>query len=248
MHLTSDATAHESQSMTDLTAIAIRHVSFEDLGSLKAPIEEAGYRTSYLDVGLRDLSKVNAIEPDLLVVLGGPIGAYEDAQYPFLADEIRILSDRLAAGRPTLGICLGAQLIARALRAEVYPGPRREIGWAPIQLSDVSRTSALRHLDDGPVFHWHGDTFDLPADCDLLASTEVCRNQAFRKGSNLLALQFHPEVMQAGFERWLIGHACELSAQPDVSRQELRTDTEKYAAGLQQRASTMIEEWLRELT
>ena len=233
--------------MSKLSAIAIRHVSFEDLGSFKTPIEEAGYRIGYHDVGLTDLSKVDATKPDLLVVLGGPIGAYEDEQYPFLADEIRILSDRLAAGRPILGICLGAQLIARALGAKVYPGPGKEIGWAPIQLSNAGRQSVVRHLDDGPVFHWHGDTFDLPVDCDLLASTRVCRNQAFRKGPNLLALQFHPEVMQTGFERWLIGHACELSAQPDVSRQQLRDDTEKFAAALQRRARAMVEEWLREL-
>jgi GMP synthase (glutamine-hydrolysing) len=233
--------------MSELTAIAIRHVSFEDLGSLAIPIEEAGYRISYRDVGLHDLSKVDAIEPDLLVVLGGPIGADEDAQYPFLADEIRILSDRLAAGRATLGICLGAQLIARALGARVYSGPRKEIGWAPIQLSNVGRKSVVRHLDEDPVFHWHGDTFDLPVDCDLLASTEVCRNQAFRKGSSLLALQFHPEVLLDGFERWLIGHACELSAQPDVSCQQLRTDTAKYAPSLRLRAGAMIAEWLREL-
>jgi len=81
--------------MSEQTAIAIRHVSFEDLGSFAAPIEEAGYRISYHDAGLHDLSKVDPIEPDLLVVLGGPIGAYEEAQYPFLTDEIRILGDRL---------------------------------------------------------------------------------------------------------------------------------------------------------
>jgi len=233
--------------MSEPAAIAIRHVSFEDLGSFAAPIEEAGYRLSYHDVGLHDLSKLDPIEPDLLVVLGGPIGAYEEAQYPFLTNEIRILGDRLAAGRPTLGICLGAQLIASALGARVYPGPKKEIGWAPIQLSDLGRSTAVRHLDDGPVFHWHGDTFDLPADCDLLASTETCRNQAFRKGKSLLAFQFHPELMQAGFERWLIGHACELSAQPDVSRRQMRADTGKYAASLQHRARAMIEEWLRGL-
>lgn len=230
--------------MPELTAIAIRHVSFEDLGSLGVPIEDAGYRISYQDIGLVDLSELDAIRPDLLVVLGGPIGVYQDAQYPFLGDEIRILRDRLAAGRPTLGICLGAQLIAHALGAAVYPGPRKEIGWAPVQLTDLGRKTALRHLDAGPLFHWHGDTFDVPVDCDLLASSEVCCNQAFRKGPNLLALQFHPEVMLAGFERWLIGHACELSAQTDVSSRQLRDDTEKYAAGLQERSRAMIDEWL----
>jgi GMP synthase (glutamine-hydrolysing) len=161
--------------MSKPIAVAIRHISFEDLGSFTAPIEEAGYRVEYLDVGLHDLSNFDSAKPDLLVVLGGPIGVYEDAYYPLLTDEIRILGERLSTGRPILGICLGAQLIAKPLGAKVYPGPGKEIGWAPIQLSSIGRKSALRHLDDGPAFHWHGDTFDLPVNCDLLASTEVCR-------------------------------------------------------------------------
>lgn len=233
--------------MSDPAAIAIRHVSFEDLGSFADTIEEAGYRIKYHDIGLHDFSKLDPIEPELLIVLGGPIGAHDEMQYPFLTDEMRIIADRLAAGRPTLGICLGAQLIARALGASVYPSPRKEIGWAQIQLTEGGRRSAVRHLDDTPVLHWHGDTFDLPTNCDLLASTEVCRNQAFQKGTNLLALQFHPEATPVGFERWLIGHSHELSSQPTMSHQQIRSDTKKYALGLQDRARTMMKEWLRGL-
>lgn len=233
--------------MSDPAAVAIRHVSFEDLGSFADTFESAGYRIKYHDIGLHDLSKLDPIEPELLIVLGGPIGAYEEMQYPFLTDEMRILADRLAADRPTLGICLGAQLIARALGASVYPSPTKEIGWAKIQLTDVGRRSPIRHLDDTPVLHWHGDTFDLPIGCDLLASTEACRNQGFQKGMNLLALQFHPEATPTGFERWLIGHSCELSSQPNISHQQIRSDTKKYARGLQDRARVMMEEWLRGL-
>ncbi len=110
--------------MSKSIAVAIRHISFEDLGSLAAPIEKAGYRLEYRDVGLHELSNFDSIEPDLLIVLGGPIGVYEDAYYPFLTDEIRILGERLSAGRPTLGICSSAQLIAKALGARVYPSQR----------------------------------------------------------------------------------------------------------------------------
>ena len=168
-------------------------------------------------------------------------------QYPFLTDELRILADRLAAGRPTLGICLGAQLIARALGASVYPNATKEIGWATIHLTEIGRRSAIRHLEDAPVLHWHGDTFDLPIGCDLLASTEACRNQGFQKGTNLLAQPFHPEATPIGFERWLVGHSCELSSQPSISHHQIRSDTKQYAFGLQDRARGMMEEWLRGL-
>jgi GMP synthase (glutamine-hydrolysing) len=231
--------------MSQLTAVAIRHVSFEDLGSFAGPLEEAGYRVTYCDVGLGHLSDIDPVKPDLLVVLGGPIGVYEDSQYPFLRTEIRLLRERLSADLPTLGICLGAQLIASALGSAVYPAKQKELGWAAIRLSQAGRQSVLRHLQDTPVLHWHGDTFDLPPGSEHLASTEPCLNQAFRRGANLLAFQFHPEAMTMGFERWLIGHACELSSQTDVS--ELRASTEKLAPLLQSSARAMIEEWIRGL-
>jgi GMP synthase (glutamine-hydrolysing) len=224
------------------TAVAIRHVSFEDLGSFAGPIEKAGYRVSYCDVGLGQLSDLDPIEPDLLVVLGGPIGVYEDLQYPFLTMETQLLSQRLAADLPTLGICLGAQLIASALGSAVYPAKKKELGWATIDLSDAGRQSVLRHLENMQVLHWHGDTFDLPPQCEHLASTELCLNQAFQRGRNVLAFQFHPEAVARGFERWLIGHACELSAQTDVCK--LRTNTSKFAPILETRALMVINEWI----
>ncbi|QCI66247.1 glutamine amidotransferase [Phreatobacter stygius] len=228
------------------TAVAIRHVAFEDLGSLALPIERAGYKIHYYDVGLQDLWTLDPIKTELLVVLGGPIGAYQDEQYPFLKDEIGILQERLAAGRPTLGLGLGAQLMARALGARVYPAPQKEIGWSPIMLSEAGRPSAIRHLGDAPVLHWHGDTFDLPPECELIASTGICRNQGFMKGPNILGLQFHPEAVHAGFERWLVGHASELS-QAEIDPKALRAQAARHAAGLQVRARDMMDEWLQGL-
>ncbi len=150
--------------MKTRTAAAIRHVAFEDLGSFAPVLEAAGYTVRYLEAADGLASPAVAEEADLLVVLGGPIGAYEDDAYPFLADELRLLERRLAAGRPLLGICLGAQLIARALGASVYPGAVKEIGWSPVRLTDAGESSCLRHLGRGiSVLHWHGDTFDLPA-------------------------------------------------------------------------------------
>jgi GMP synthase (glutamine-hydrolysing) len=118
------------------TAVAIRHVAFEDLGAFAMPIERAGYRVHYYDAGTDALWTLEPVKTELVIVLGGPIGAYEDEVYPFLREELDLLTERLAAGRPTLGICLGAQLMARALGARVYPGAAKEIGFAPLTLTD----------------------------------------------------------------------------------------------------------------
>jgi GMP synthase (glutamine-hydrolysing) len=230
------------------TAIAIRHVHFEDLGSLEPILKNAGYRIQYVDCGVDDIGVIDAAAADLAFVLGGPIGAYEEDIYPTLKDELRLLESRLKAQRPTVGICLGAQLMARALGARVYPSGVKEIGWAPITLTVAGRESAFRHLgqDGVAVLHWHGDTFDLPQDATLLASTEVCRNQGFSWGANALGLQFHPEATAARLEQWFIGHACELAA-AKISVAKLRADTQHYASKLEIQTRKCFEEWLKSI-
>jgi GMP synthase (glutamine-hydrolysing) len=227
------------------TAIAIRHVHFEDLGSLQPVLERAGYEIGYADCGVDDLAALDPVGPDLVVVLGGPIGAYEDDVYPALKDELNLLKTRFGANRPTIGICLGAQLMARALGARVYPTGLKEIGWGPITLSPAGRESAFRHLGqaDAAVLHWHGDTFDLPGGATLLASTELCRNQVYSWGSNAIGFQFHLEATAARLEQWFIGHACEL-ASAKLSVAALRADTARYAARLEIQAGKCFSEWL----
>lgn len=230
--------------MTRRTLQAIRHIGFEDLGSFEAPLREAGYDIEYVDVAERDLGSVDPLGADLLVVLGGPIGVYDHDAYPVVSEEIRLLRTRLAAGRPTLGICLGAQLMAAALGARVYPGPAKEIGWSALDLTDTSAGHPLAALCDVPVLHWHGDTFDLPEGCTLLASTPLCRNQAFSRGPNVLGLQFHPEVLAARFEHWLLGHATELAA-AGISPVTLRRDAKLYGEGLEEAGAALITAWLK---
>jgi GMP synthase (glutamine-hydrolysing) len=190
-----------------------------------------------------------AVAPDLLIVLGGPVGAYEEANYPWLAQTLQVLRRRVLADAPTLGICLGAQLIARALGAEVYAGGQKEIGWSPLTLTASGHDSPLRHLvaQNLSMLHWHGDTFNLPEGATLLASSALYRNQAFMYGRNVLAFQCHPEVGVSQFERWLIGHACEIAATPGVSVQQLRADTHRYGRGLEHAATSMFREWLETL-
>lgn len=232
--------------MLQRKAVAIRHVGFEDLGSFATPLRHADYELTYVDAGVDQLDVVARSDPDLLVILGGPIGAYEEVEYPFLDAELGILERRLAANRPTLGICLGAQLMARALGASVFPGPAKEIGWGDVQLTPAGLAGPLRHLDGQPVLHWHGDTFDLPEGSELLASTSVCRNQAFARGPNLLGLQFHPEVLVSSIEKWLIGHALELT-NAGISPSSIRSDATTFGPALENKAAALLGDWLASL-
>lgn len=229
--------------------VAIRHVPFEDLDSFAEILEGRGFSISYREAPVDDLTTIEIEAADLLIVLGGPIGVYEDDVYPFLADEIRLVEERLARGRPVLGICLGAQIMARALGAPVYATGAKEIGWAPLALSQAGQASCLRPL--GPqisVLHWHGDTFDLPAGARHLAATEVTANQAFAWASHGLALQFHLEATARGLERWYVGHATEIGATPGLSVAGLRRQAAQSSPRLLGPARACLEDWLDGLT
>lgn len=225
------------------SAVALRHVGFEDLGSLAPVLSAFGYKVTMLDVGCDDVPGSIVLDADLLIVLGGPIGVYEVDTYPFLAAEKAVIRARLDDRAPTLGICLGAQLIASALGADVAPGPGKEIGFAPLALTSAGTTSPLRHLDGVSVLHWHGDVAELPAGAECLAGTALCHNQAFSIGSNIVGLQFHAEVdPTAGFERWLIGHACEL-ATAGIDPRHLRAEAARQAAILRKAGRALFIDW-----
>jgi GMP synthase (glutamine-hydrolysing) len=226
------------------TAAAIRHVPFEDLAAFAPVLEKNGYAIRYYEAAVDDLTAPQLLDCDLLFVLGGPIGAYEEDKYPFLCQELAVIERRLASGRPIMGLCLGAQLMARALGSRVYPGPAKEIGWAPITLTEAGRRGPARHLESGPVLHWHGDTFDLPAGAELLASTTICRNQAFACGQNALAFQFHPEANAENLEQWFVGHAVEISGVAGLTVSGLRADSRKFAPEAQERGQRCLSEWL----
>jgi len=224
-------------------ALAVRHVLFEDLGILEELLTRRGYEVAYVDAGIDPLTPELASEPDLLIVLGGPIGVGDAESYPFLTDEIAAITARLEAGAPTLGICLGAQLMAAALGADVAPTGRLELGFGPLTLTDAGRDSALAELAGAPVLHWHGDAFAIPEGAVRLAETPGYPNQAFARGRAALALQFHPEVDPALVERWLIGHAGELAG-AGIDPRRLRADASAHGAALVDAGRRLFDRWL----
>ena len=237
------------------TVNVIRHLAFEDLASFTSVLQANDYQVNYVDAAdfaLKpdDLSQLDALSDDLLIVLGGPISVNDGGTFPFLDEEISLLKRRIAADKPTLGICLGAQLIARALGAKVYPGKEKEIGWYGLELTAAGEQSALRYLGAKhcSMLHWHGETFDLPVGAALLASSERCLHQAFSYGKNILALQFHPEITQRAMEKWFIGHIGEIMQTEGVSVEQLRKDTHEFANQLEVQGELFFNSWLNEVS
>lgn len=185
-------------------ALIIRHVPYEGVAGFRAPIEAAGYALERIDVTEPAFATLDLCQPDLLIMMGGPMGVYEQDLYPWITCQLRRLTLRLEKDLPTLGVCFGAQMIAAALGAEVYAGPQKEVGFHPVSLTIAGAASPLRHIANVPVLHWHGDSFGIPDNVELLASSHIYAHQAFRRGSNLLALQFHAEMGEdPRFQDWI---------------------------------------------
>lgn len=229
------------------TALVLRHVHFEDLGSFAEPLEDAGYSIRYSDLAGKDFCRGNPLEPDLLIILDGPIGLYEVSTYPFISDERIFIETRVTAERPTLGVCLGAQLIASALGGKVFSSGLKEIGFSFLELTVAGQTSPLRHLEGVAALHWHGDTYSLPEGATNLASTRLMSQQAFSKGPNILGLQFHLEAETTStFDRWLVGHAAEL-AHAGIDIAQLRQDGRKHGPQLRKVAMLVLKDWLAQI-
>lgn len=231
------------------TVNVIRHLAFEDLGSFSSALQAHDYQINYIEAGYDDLSLINALSDNLLIILGGPISVNDKKTFPFLELEITLLRQRIAADKPTLGICLGAQLIASALGAQIYSGKEKEIGWSPLNLTKAGEQSALRYVNGKhcSMLHWHGETFDLPDNAVLLASSNKYQNQAFSYGKRILALQFHPEVSQHAMEKWFIGHITEIMQTEGVSVAQLREDTRRCANRLEIQGELFFNSWFNQV-
>jgi GMP synthase (glutamine-hydrolysing) len=222
----------------------IQHVPFETPGVLLDVFQEMRFPLKMVEAPfLGELSEMD-MRPDILVVMGGPIGAYEESSYPFLKEEMKWIERHLAGGGIFLGICLGSQILARVMGARVYPGKGKEIGWFPLSLNDAGKSSPLVKLEGRPVLHWHGDTFDLPECATLLASTSSYPHQAFSAGKRVLGLQFHLEVTPRDLERWYVGHACEISGESRLDVSAMRRQGKKHSGELLPVAKTIFRDWL----
>jgi len=231
--------------MSKKTAYVIRHLMFEDLGSFKQVLIDNNFTIKYFDAGIDSFGEIIDSPPNLLVILGGPISVNNPKDYPFINDEIDLLVNRITLKQPIIGICLGAQLIAKALGAGVFPC-KREIGWSKLQIDELGERRPINILSKTPVFHWHGEAFELPPQATLLAKTDSC-NQAFSIDNYLLGLQFHPEVIKKDLEKWFIGHTVEIQHASQVELQVLRRDTALFGDKLEMIAKEFWKKTLQEM-
>ena len=208
-----------------------QHVPFEGLGSIESWLKKSGFKITstrfYESAKLPDLKTI-----DLLVVMGGPMSVNDEDRFPWLVAEKQFIWDAIAKSKPVLGICLGAQLIASALGAGVYPNKVKEIGWFPIHGIESNGQSVFAFPESISVFHWHGETFDLPSGATLLAKSDACEHQAFQVGKSVIGLQFHLETMPAAAQALVTNCRDELVPAPFNQTEEeiLSTTPDQYTA------------------
>ncbi len=199
----------------------LQHVPFEGLGSMEATLKERGHTLTMTRLyDGEPLPLVNTF--DLLIIMGGPMGVFDEAAHPWLNAEKRFINATLSAKKRLLGICLGAQLVAQVLGATITPNPHREIGWFPIRPHLALETTRLKGIfpREVAVFHWHGDTFTIPDGATPLASSEACPNQGFIMDNRIIALQFHLETTPHSATQLIENGRHELDGSPFVQTEE----------------------------
>ena len=202
----------------------LQHVPFEGLGSIEPWLHTAGYAIT--DTRLFESTRLPDLEEfDLLVVMGGPMSVNDESGYSWLAHEKSFIRSAIDADKSILGICLGAQLIASSLGARVYPNRHKEIGWFPVQGIPPSGNSVFGFPPSLEVFHWHGETFELPPGAVRLARSKGCENQAFQIGKSVIGLQFHLETTPQSAEDIVSNCRGEL-----VPSQYVQTEADMLAA------------------
>lgn len=207
-----------------------QHVSFEALGSIEPWAKEMTYEITstrlFAKEPFPDLDDI-----DWLIVMGGPMGIYEEDKYPWLSAEKNYIEQAVAQGKIVLAICLGAQLIADVLGAKIYPNKYKEIGWFPIQKTHETSETRLADFLPGEidVFHWHGDTFDIPTGAIHIAKSAACENQGFIYDEHVVALQFHLETMEQGAKDLIDNCQDDIQESPFIqSSAEIFADKKRF--------------------
>jgi GMP synthase-like glutamine amidotransferase len=221
----------------------LQHVPFEGLGCIRGWLDASGFEITCTRLFESPVfPEIEAI--DLLVIMGGPMSVNDEGGCPWLVEEKRFVHRAVESGIPVLGICLGAQLIASVMGARVYPNREKEIGWMPIRSAGAGDRSTVSFPPSAEVFHWHGETFDLPPGAVHLASSEACRNQAFQLGASVVGLQFHLETTPESARKLVANCRDELTPSKYV-----QTEVEILAAGRERyrRLNSLMDEVLNYL-
>ena len=199
----------------------LQHVPFETAGVLADRILEKGHSLQVTHLYRGDALPTDG-EFDGLIIMGGPMSVHDETAFPWLRAEKELIAAAIGKKKKVLGICLGSQLIAEVSGAQVYTNPYKEIGFSSVQWTEtaIQRFPGLQEAASLPVFHWHGETFDLPADALLLASTTACVNQAFLLGDHVLGIQFHPEVTPGIIRDMVLFEGHELAPAPYIQSAE----------------------------
>ncbi len=221
---------HQDRGIADMRVHYLKHVPFEGLGAMLPWFKEHEWQVSLTEL-YRGESLPSIDDIDWLIVMGGPMSANDEAKYSWLKSEKDFIGQAIETGKSILGVCLGSQLIADVLGSKIYKNREPEIGWFPIELSEKATSHELGRLfpPQAEVFHWHGETFDLPQGSLHLARSQACENQAFVYGDRVLGLQFHLETTQEALEALVHGCADELTDQPFIqSPDQMLSDPHRF--------------------
>ena len=226
--------------------LVLQHEAVEPLGVIGDALDAAGVAARYVRIFDGQPVPADLAGAAGLIVMGGPMGVYEQDRYPFLADEIRLIQRACRDEAPVLGVCLGSQLLAAALGASVAPGPQREIGWYPVTMTEAAAEDPLwaglpSHWTG---FHWHGDLHGLPPGATLLARSELTPCQAFRAGRHAYGFQFHLEVTRPIVEDWLTAFAQEAPEETQAPARIL-SGIETHLSAMQEIAARVFGRWAR---
>lgn len=218
----------------------LQHVSFETPGLLLDSFAEKGYSVTTTAL-FRGESLPVSTDFDILVIMGGPMSVHDEDLFPWLRAEKTLIAAAIGQGKKVLGICLGAQLIAAVTGGRVYPNPEKEIGFWPVSWTEAGKRWQRHETPEADFFHWHGETFDLPPDAELLASSVACANQAFRIGDRVLGVQFHPEVNPGLIREMVDNEGHELV---NAAYIQTASDILRRAATLDGSAMSFLNHWL----
>lgn len=228
--------------MTEI--LIFKHVPFEGPGTFREELDKRGLRYREVNLYQGEVPK-NLGGCGGLIIMGGPMNVYEEDKYPFLKEEDGLIKEALSKKIPMIGICLGAQLMAKAGGAKVTKGGKKEIGWYPLHLTEEAKSDPVFKVlpKEVEVFQWHGDTFDIPKGAVRLASSELFPNQAFRIGDNAYAFQFHIEVTSDIIKSWIDINEEELEGVKDyIDSKKVLPDTKGKIEDLGRLAKTVYEQ------